>query len=1378
MIRVQDDPTLTAAPQNLPSKVRDSGTDYPELTEVDSQHYSIEKELARGGMGRIFQARDRRLGRTVAIKELLVQDAGLAVRFEREARITARLQHPAIVNVHEAGRWANGAPFYAMQLVSGKPLDRVIDAATSLRQRLAMLPNVIAAADALAYAHAQRVIHRDLKPSNVLVGDYGETVVIDWGLAKDLSSGEQVEPAGPYRGTPADSAGTVAGSVLGTPAYMPPEQAYGDNVDERADVYSLGALLYHVLAGEPPYRGESSRDLLEKVAAAPPVPLVKKVPDLPPDLAAIVTKAMAREPGDRFANANELAQELKKFSTGQLVSVHRYSLRELLGRWIKRHKAAIATALVLIAVLMIVGISGVLTIARARDEARQQRMLGLYEAGRKELADDHPARARAYLDAAWDAGMRSPTLALMRDDVRASMSEEVMSMDVVGGLDHVMVLGSKQFAAGPHHALEMVLLELGHRSGAVSEQANLLALEDHGGTEIVGGGSEPSIDLEGSPVGVSETGRAITRTDSAVVLWNTVTKQPIVTLTDRDHAVLATWGGVPAMVAMNEHGHDTHTVAAYALADGKFLGSADVVPGNEAIEAAETVEDMYLAPDLGWLAVLSSPPTNRQAVTPTDIDVHHVAVVELATGKVSHMAFQSQMLAGLAVGPEGHVYLWDRASVYALVPPEGTMKCVVPLDGVKSVVGLVADHRHEFVVLANDRVAVYDEVTGARSHVLDNHSGKVIAIAGETDSEVVLGGDDGRISTWHPTLHSTMSTHAETLAVSATEQVTLEGGVVKLGSKAVASGAHAGEVAWSTRMLATMDEVGAIRLQSLDGGTAIAIPAKPARALAFDREGKQLATIARDGVEIWNLRGESVAKFSGESDSITAWQWVSGGKMFVTGGTHGQVILWTIGGTERTLEQGNTSAVGAIATANDWIAVASGDGSIRVHTTFSSKARTFVGHGSTATAVALSPDGTMLASGGADGTIKLWQLSDKSTTPHMIGQVDHGQAVASLEFRADSGVLLSSSTANGTGVTRLWDARRAQLLMKLGQAGRGQFVAMDSIAIRGAGGTTVFHVKPEQPVPTLNVWTLEDGRLTTNPPALSPPTETPVTYDFSGDTITATPLPRTLKDPVLALQTARAAKAPHDFALAAPETQEDVAAVTAELMKLDPTAVVELAQRYAALARIDDAFRVIDQARDSQPFALAMEEARLAWASDRPDRLVRASLAAAAAAKTDDERTQFATDLETHAQGMHSLYYHTRVPAYGEDARALLALLAKQPHPPASLEKYQVSLAQAMAEQLDGGSADKARIRRVFVAARPALEACYTRALLDNPKLQGTIETQFTIDLTGHVDDVKVSSIEGGGVLGACVAERIRHMTFLIPGRRLELNYPFTFRPE
>ncbi len=353
--------------------------DYDDLLTIDRQHYVVGDEIARGGMGRILVARDRRLGRQVAIKELLIDSPDLRARFEREARITAKLQHPSIVNILEAGTWPDGDAFYVMKLVTGESLDKVIVARPTLDKRLALLPNVIAAVDALAYAHANRVIHRDLKPANVLVGDYGETVVIDWGLAKDLADTSDTSdlPAGPYR-APAGAAGeTVVGAVMGTPAYMPVEQALGEAVDERADVYSLGAMLYHVLAGQPPFTGKTADSILAQVIAEPVVPLDKLLAGVPPDLVTIVNKALAKAAADRYPTAKELAEDLKRFQTGQLVAAHRYSRRDLVLRWLRRNRAVVSVAGLALVVLGVVAFIGIDRIREERSVAEQNGALAV-----------------------------------------------------------------------------------------------------------------------------------------------------------------------------------------------------------------------------------------------------------------------------------------------------------------------------------------------------------------------------------------------------------------------------------------------------------------------------------------------------------------------------------------------------------------------------------------------------------------------------------------------------------------------------------------------------------------------------------------------------------------------------------------------------------------------------------------------------------------------------------------------------------------------------------------------------------------------------------------------------------------------------------------
>ena len=356
------------------------------LPDVSRECYSIGREIARGGMGRILAAEDRRLGRPVVIKELINNDSMHRRRFEREALITARLQHPSIVNVYEAGRWPSGEPFYTMNHVPGRTLDEVIAATQSVKERLGLILHVIRVAEALAYAHGQGIVHRDLKPANILIGSYGETVVIDWGLAKDLTRSGEGGSWDPVS-QPANSDLTLAGVVMGTPAYMAPEQATGKTIDHRTDVYAIAALLYHVLAGRAPYKGKDSSEILTQIESGPP-PSLAEAEGAPNDLVAIVDKAMARDPDDRYPTAKELADELNRFQTGQLVAAHSYTTRELVLRWVRRHRAPVTVAAVALVVLGIVGTDAVRRVIRARDRAEQA----------LSMAEESGARAAARAD--------------------------------------------------------------------------------------------------------------------------------------------------------------------------------------------------------------------------------------------------------------------------------------------------------------------------------------------------------------------------------------------------------------------------------------------------------------------------------------------------------------------------------------------------------------------------------------------------------------------------------------------------------------------------------------------------------------------------------------------------------------------------------------------------------------------------------------------------------------------------------------------------------------------------------------------------------------------------------------------------------------------
>jgi serine/threonine-protein kinase len=292
--------------------------------ELPGSRYEVLEAVGRGGMATIFRARDRELGREVALKVVSVPDAGgAAARLRREAEIIARLEHPGIVPVHDVGALPDGRVFYVMKLVRGRRLDEAARAGSGLPDRLRVFLRVC---EAVAFAHAHGVVHRDLKPENVMVGPFGEVLVMDWGVAKVLA---ESGPTRPGDAAPERETGTGHGTVLGTPGYMAPEQARrAGGVGPAADVYALGGVLYFLLTLRAP---------------APGVPQPPRRLDgsLPRALEAVCLKALHAEPEGRYEGASALAADVERYLDGAAVSAYREGPLERAARFVRRHQTLV-----------------------------------------------------------------------------------------------------------------------------------------------------------------------------------------------------------------------------------------------------------------------------------------------------------------------------------------------------------------------------------------------------------------------------------------------------------------------------------------------------------------------------------------------------------------------------------------------------------------------------------------------------------------------------------------------------------------------------------------------------------------------------------------------------------------------------------------------------------------------------------------------------------------------------------------------------------------------------------------------------------------------------------------------------------------------------
>ena len=361
--------------------------------------YARLDELGRGGQSIVWRALDRFVGREVALKELTWPGAekssgstrAAQARFLREARLTAQLDHPGIATVLELARRPDGTLYSAQKLVRGRTLKAALAQCRTLSQRLELLPHLVNAAQTMAYAHTRAVVHRDLKPSNVMVGPYGETVVVDWGLAKRRGEAE------PASDTPTPDLGpelTQAGVALGTPSYMSPEQARGDlqAIDERSDVFSLGAMLYELLTGRPPFQGLDNAQVIEAVRSGHIVPVRVVCPEAPAELAAIAERALRRNPAERYPDAAAFASELLAYRAGARVEAYSYGSLELARKFVQRNPALS----VAIAASVLILIGAAVAMALQLRQARVNLASALIERARRAEDVSDWARAAAY----------------------------------------------------------------------------------------------------------------------------------------------------------------------------------------------------------------------------------------------------------------------------------------------------------------------------------------------------------------------------------------------------------------------------------------------------------------------------------------------------------------------------------------------------------------------------------------------------------------------------------------------------------------------------------------------------------------------------------------------------------------------------------------------------------------------------------------------------------------------------------------------------------------------------------------------------------------------------------------------------------------------
>ncbi|HEX2568890.1 MAG TPA: protein kinase [Polyangia bacterium] len=1001
-----DFPTQARKPPRPPGEGGGEGP--PSFGQEEEDRYSIEGEHARGGLGRILKARDHRLDRPVAIKELLDNDKEAMGRFVREAMVSARLQHPAIVPIYDAGRWPSGELFYAMKLISGgRSLDQVIGDAQRLDERLALLPHVISVADAIAYAHSQRVIHRDIKPANILIGPFGETVVIDWGLAKDLTRPElevtspvlveprtrpdpSVERAPRQAPDEPDEPSqppelTMAGSVLGTPEYMPPEQAWARTVDERADVYSLGALLYHVLAGVSPYSGTTALEILNRVRTAPPLPLTKRVPGIPEDLATIVAKAMARRPEDRYPTARELAEDLRRFQTGQLVSAYRYSRRTLIWRWVRRHRGPVAVSAAFLGLLMVLGALSVRRIVVERKVA-EERSNDLVLVQSHTALERDPTAALAWLklyplngahldqvrDLALDAWSRGVALHVLdKKEGKDSYGDFSPDGRRVAYFDEQHQVAVRDLASGAvlaRHPLAGELLRArfspnGRSLALVEWESRKLQLWD-----LVTDQSQELPSPEGMIISIdfSPDGRRLLVGGPAqqLRLWDLASQ---VSMTLDEHR------GVGSELAIS--------------ADSRYVAYAGTDDSVRVVDVATRAERKFPA----------------------------------GVGELWDLAFSSDGQRLVGAGKDGIVWLWDLKT--------GVSRKLVGHSGDIGDVDFSPDGR--FVVSGGvDRtVRLWDVVTG-QQRTLGEHLGGVTSVVFSPDGRRILSaGRDQTVRLW---------------GVNTGEQKILKGHeATVLYVKFAPDGRHF--------LSASADRT--TRIWPLSGTPLHVLYSDDfVTELAYSPDGRKVAVAGRNGVVwLWDARTAESRVWRGHDGGVLSVAFSPDGRQVASSGLDRTVRLWDVAtGTSRVF-RGHQDAIRNVIFSNDGHRVASAgvDGLVYVWDVATGQGRRLQGHEGEVRSVAFSPDDRLLVSAGLDHEVRLWTVA----TGECRLLRGHTARVQRAVFSPDGRVI---GSAGEDGTARIWDAATGEVRRVIEQKGMFRTVTFSpdgrSLAAAGEGG--------------------------------------------------------------------------------------------------------------------------------------------------------------------------------------------------------------------------------------------------------------------------------------------------------------------------------------